>query len=257
MLLAALNLTQLSSHHHRLYKELSFLWPLVSPPAEYKEEAAIWTETLRSLLGSGRHNILELGVGGGHLLSHLKSEFHAVAADISESMVALSSKLNPEVEHHLGDMRHLRLNQRFDAVLIHDAVSYLLTEDDLKDTLQTAKSHLDLGGVLLMAPDWFQETFSGTQVLHWVNQTPQGEVTCIEYVQKSTSDEGQLESIFFYLWKEDDQLRIEQDRHLNGLFSAETWLGLMREAGFSAQRKSFPSYDGGYGGNLLIGRLSA
>jgi SAM-dependent methyltransferase len=230
---------------------------MVSPPEEYEEEADIWEKTLRGKLGLGRHRILELGVGGGHLLSHLKHDFQATAVDISESMLVLSKKLNSQVKHHLGDMRDLRLNQTFDAVLIHDAVSYLLTEQDLTATFDTAKAHLRQGGLLIMAPDWFQETFSGTRVMHWINSTPAGEVTCIEHVRQPDPEDSTLESVFFYLWTENGRLRIEQDRHTTGLFALNTWLGLMRKAGFHAEHKSFPSYEGGYGGNLLIGRLPA
>ncbi len=161
---------------------MAFLWPLVSPPEEYAEEAALWVKTIRSKLGPGRHHILELGVGGGHLLSHLTPEFQATAADISEPMLALSRRLNPQVIHHLGDMRYLRLNQVYDAVLIHDGVSYLLTEEDLSATFDTAKAHLRPGGLLIMAPDWFKDTFPGTSVMHWIRDTQQGELTCIEHV---------------------------------------------------------------------------
>ena len=92
-------------------------------------------------------------------------------------MISLSRQLNPQVTHHLGDMRYLRLNQVYDAVLIHDGVSYLLTEQDLSETCDTARAHLRPGGLLIMAPDWFQETFPGTSVIHWIRSTQQGELT--------------------------------------------------------------------------------
>ena len=68
-------------------------------------------------------------------------------------MLALSRKLNPGVEHHLGDMRTVRIPGEFDAVLAHDAISYMLSEDDLRAVLATARVHLRPGGVFLAAPD--------------------------------------------------------------------------------------------------------
>lgn len=230
---------------------------MVSPPEEYAEEAALWVKTIRSKLGTGRHHILELGVGGGHLLSHLTPEFQATAADISEPMLALSRRLNPQVIHHLGDMRYLRLNQVYDAVLIHDGVSYLLTEQDLSATFDTARTHLRPGGLLIMAPDWFQETFPGTSVMHWIRNSQQAELTCIEHVHDPNPGDTTIESVFFYLWRQDGILRVEEDRHTTGLFPLDTWLRLMREAGFSVEQKSFPVFEGGYGGRLLIGQLKA
>ena len=103
----------------------------------------MYLEVLRSRLGPGRHIILELGVGGGHLLSHLTAKYDAVAVDLSQKMLALSHRLNPTVQHHLGDMRSIRLNTLFDAVLIHDAIDYMLTEADVAAALATARTHLN------------------------------------------------------------------------------------------------------------------
>ena len=111
---------------NRLYKDLAHLWPLLDPPEEYTEEASFWRQAIREKLGPGRHEVLELGVGGGHLLSHLTGDVQATAVDISPQMLAHSKALNPGVEHHLGDMRSVRLGRKFQAVLIHDAISYLL-----------------------------------------------------------------------------------------------------------------------------------
>ena len=51
---------------NRLYDEFAHLWPLISAPEEYAVEAQHWRDALREKLGPGRHEILELGVGGGH-----------------------------------------------------------------------------------------------------------------------------------------------------------------------------------------------
>lgn len=144
-----------------MYTDLAGYWPLVSPAEGYADEARHWRDALRAHLGPGRHRLLELGVGGGNNLSHLTCDFDAVAVDLSEGMLAHSRRQNPTVEHHVGDMRTVRLGRRFDAVLIHDAASYLTSEDDLRATFATAVAHLRPGGVFLCAPDWFTETFPG------------------------------------------------------------------------------------------------
>lgn len=70
-----------------MYKELAKYWPLISNSADYAYPSTFWKKTLRELLGEGRHKILELGVGGGHNLSHLVSDFDAVAVDLSPDMI--------------------------------------------------------------------------------------------------------------------------------------------------------------------------
>jgi SAM-dependent methyltransferase len=241
---------------NRLYNDLAYLWPVVSPPEEYVLEAWHLREALRTKLGPGRHTLLELGVGGGHVLSHVASEFQATVVDISEQMLALSRQLNPQVEHHLGDMRQVRLGRAFQAVLVHDAICYMLSEGDLRAVFATARAHLEPGGVFIVAPDWFRETFKGTAVHHWIKQKGALEVTFIEYVHDPDPNDTTIESIFFFLLQEDGQLRIEQDRHVTGLFPLDTWLRLMSDAGFAVEEIRHPAYEGGYAGNILVGVLT-
>ena len=241
--------------HVRLYNDLAYLWPIISPPEEYAEEAGYWRRALWDRLGHGEHQILELGVGGGHNLSHLTSDFRATAVDISPQMLALSMKLNPGVQHHLGDMRTVRLGRTFDGVLIHDAISYMLDEGDLRATFATAKIHLRPGGVLLVAPDWVREVFKGTKILHWVRKKGDVEVTIQESLHDPDPAGTVLESIFTYTINEKGNQRVEQDTHLMGLFPVSTWTGLMEETGFEVETLRLPAQDSGYGGILFVGTM--
>jgi SAM-dependent methyltransferase len=241
---------------NRLYHDLSYLWPIVSPPEEYAEEAGQLREIILERLDPGRHSLLELGVGGGHLLSHLTPEFDATAVDISAEMLALSRGLNPGVEHHLGDMRSIRLPGKFDVVLVHDSIDYMLTEEDLRAAFETARAHLGPGGIFVAAPDWFQETFEGPSVLHWIRRNDNLEVTFIEYVANPNTNDTTIESIFFYVIKEGGRLIVEQDRHRSGLFPRSTWFRLLGDAGFTPEEIDSPPYEGGYGGIVILSVLN-
>ena len=170
-------------------------------------------------------------------------------------MLANSIRLNPGVEHHVGDMRTVRLGRTFKAVLIHDAISYMLTEADLRATFATARAHLEPGGVFITAPDWFRETFTGTRVSHRIRQKDDLELTFIEYVHDPDPRGTTIESIFFYIVKEEDGLRIEQDRHVMGLFPEHRWIELMTEAGFKVEKRPYPVHEYGHEGYLLTGVL--
>ena len=89
----------------------------------------------------------------------MKAHFDVTLSDISPDMLAVSRRLNPEVEHIEGDMRSLRLNRVFDVVLIHDAIAYCVTRDDLEAALGTAAVHCRPGGTVIVAPDYVKETF--------------------------------------------------------------------------------------------------
>ncbi len=239
---------------NRLYNDLAHLWPIVSPPEEYEEEAAYWRDALRAELGPSRHKVLELGVGGGHNLSHLTKDFDATAVDLSPRMLENSKKLNPGVEHHVGDMRTVRLGRTFDAVLIHDAIMYMLSDDDLLAAFTTAVAHLKPGGLFVTAPDNYKEDFS-TQLDHFIRRDHNPEMVFIDVYMDPDPNDTTFNGIFFYIWPEGTGLRVEQDHHVFGLFPKATWLKLIREAGFEVSERPYDVYQGAREGSLLVGRL--
>lgn len=239
--------------NNRLYSDLAYLWPIISPPGEYLNEAAFFGDIVHEKLGPGRHKLLELGVGGGHNLSHLTSDLECVAIDLSPDMVALSQALNPGVEHHVADMRNVRLGRSFDAVLVHDAVSYLLTEQDLEETFETAAIHLRPGGVFMVAPDWVQETFPDGWVYTWDQQQDDITVEIEEVMVDPDPSDTQVESIYTYTITKDGVTTVEVDTHITGLFAINIWTSLMEDAGFAVELRPLPPNEGGYGSWLFIG----
>ena len=236
---------------------MAYLWPIISPPEEYAGEAEVFGDVIHEKLGSGRHRLLELGVGGGHNLSHLTVDFDCTAIDLSPDMLALSEGLNPGVEHHLGDMRKIRLGQTFDVVLLHDAASYLLTEQELQETFATAAAHLRPGGVMMVAPDWVQETFPDGWVYTWDRQKDGVEVKIEEVMVDPDPSDTQVESTYTYTIKKAGETTVEIDTHITGLFPIQTWSDLMGQAGFTVEVRTLPPNEGGYGSWLFIGVLGA
>ena len=239
----------------KLYNELAYLWPVISPPETYAEEADHWRRAIRNKLGEDRLRLLELGVGGGHNLSHLTTDFEAAAVDISPRMLELSRRLNPTVDHHLGDMRTVRLGRKFDAVLVHDAIGYMLTEDDLRAALTTAKEHLRPGGLLLLAPDLVRESFYEGMVHRWTGAVGDVRVETEERMYVRDPADSVIESHFTYTITESGTVRTEHDIHLTGLFPIATWTRLLRETGFAAEVLPLPGNEGGYGDYLFSGVL--
>ena len=125
----------------KLYDELAERWPLFSAPADYAEEAAFFVRVLTEACTPAPRTVLELGSGGGNNAFHLRSKFEMTLIDLSPQMLAVSRALNPECEHHEGDMRTVNLGRTFDAVFIHDAIAYMTTTADLAAAIRTAYRH--------------------------------------------------------------------------------------------------------------------
>jgi len=89
-------------------------WPLVSTPADYAHEAALYREILTTTTPSTpTRTVLELGSGGGNNASHLKHWFTLTLVDFSDGMLEGQPRAHPECEHHQGDMRTVRLGRTF------------------------------------------------------------------------------------------------------------------------------------------------
>ncbi|HZX68283.1 MAG TPA: class I SAM-dependent methyltransferase, partial [Candidatus Elarobacter sp.] len=125
----------------RLYGELAAWWPLLSAPDEYVEEAQFIRDAIEANCTGTPRTVLELGSGGGNNAVHLAPFFELTLTDISESMLQVSRRANPDAEHVAGDMRTLRLGREFDAVVIHDAITYMTTGHDLRLALENAYRH--------------------------------------------------------------------------------------------------------------------
>ena len=104
-------------------------------------------------------SILELGCGtGNHAMLLAKEDYHIYGIDLSEEMLQQArdrlSNLTPDLASHLtfssGDIRHIRLNQKFDVILsLFHVISYQTSNEHLQATFATVKEHLKPGGIFI------------------------------------------------------------------------------------------------------------
>lgn len=224
----------------KLYGELASWFHLLSSPPDYAEEAEFARKLLVESGSEPPRTVLELGSGGGNNASHLKAHFQMTLVDLSAGMLDLSRDLNPECEHLAGDMTNLKLGRLFDAVFVHDAIMYMTTENELRQVLETAFLHCRPGGTALFMPDVVRETF----VSLTTHGGHDGEGRSIRYIEW-TFDPDPADTTytvdFAYLLREGNKpLRVVHDHHVFGIFSRETWLGLLRETGFEPKAVADP-----------------
>lgn len=240
----------------RLYDDLAWLWPLLSPPEHYEAEAESLASLIRDRLGPGRQRIVEFGAGGGHTLVHLAKqtggEHECVAVDLSESMLSLCRDLISGIDTQVADMRNADLGSQFDVVLIHDAIDYLLTREDVERTLRTAFDHLRPGGLACIAPTYTRESFVDGDAAQDQAVTSQQELTYLSYVHDADPSDSRFEMLLVYLLRtfETGEVQVIEDRHACGLFAEAEWMEAMRIAGFEAEH--LPDRCGAW--SLFLGR---
>jgi SAM-dependent methyltransferase len=227
--------------------ELAPWFHLLTPPSEYGDEAAFALALFREHIVGPLETALELGSGGGNMASHLKRALALTLSDVSPAMLAISATINPECEHLIGDMRTVRLGRTFDAVLIHDAICYMTTEDDLRAALTTAALHLRPGGVAVFAPDHITEQFVvGTD--HGGEDGPPlpsgGPGPALRYLEWTTdpdpSDSTYRVDYAVLTRDAEGSVVVRHDVHIEGLFDRKTWIGLIESARLRAQAVDDP-----------------
>jgi SAM-dependent methyltransferase len=217
---------------YRFYGDLALWWPLISPPEEYAEEAAEAASVLVTASIPVRE-VLELGSGGGHNAVHLKSSFAMTLVDLSEEMLDVSRRLNPDCVHRQGDMRTLRLGRTFDAVFVHDAVEYMTTAGELRQAIETAFVHCRPGGIALFVPDHIAETFEATSDHGGIDDGTGRGVRYLEWTWDPDPGDTWIRTEYAFLLRDTDgSTQVVHETHRTGLFGRDVWLRLLRDAGF-------------------------
>ena len=234
----------------KLYGELAPWWPLLSAPEEYEEEAAVYRELLTGAARRDVRRVLELGSGGGSNAFHMKRHFELTLSDLSAEMLDVSRSLNPECEHVQGDMRNLRLDRRFDAVFVHDAIDYMTTESDLAAVMRTIVAHCESGAGVVIASDHVAETFA-TSTSHGGHDGTGRSLRYLEWTYDPDPADTTCITDYVYVLRENGSVRVEHDQHVTGLFPRSTWLRVIAETGLQA-RSHTNTFSGGETSEVFV-----
>ena len=215
-----------------LYGDLVPWYRLVDPPADHEEEAAGYAAALMRAASPPVETFLELGAGAGHNAFFMKQHFRCTLTDVSADMQALSRELNQDCEHILGDMRTLRLGRTFDAVMIHDAIMYMTTVDDLRAAVTTAFVHTRPGGAALFAPDCLRESFRDRSTLMSADDGARS-LRGVEWAWDPDPDDETFLVEYALLLRDGDLVSSVHDRHHEGVFSRRVWTRVLEDAGYN------------------------
>lgn len=223
----------------RLYKDLAPYFPIITPPEDYLEEGEYFAQVIKNTSPIESKTLLDLGCGGGNDDFALKKYFNVTGIDLSPEMLKLAKKLNPDVNYLLGDMRTIRLKEKFDAVTVFDSINYMLTKQDLRSVFETAYEHLKPGGLLIIVVEITPENFKQNYTRSSVHLKDDVEVVFIENMFDPDPLDSTYEGTYIFLIREKGKLRIETDRHVCGIFSLDIWFDLLQEAGFKVNKLDF------------------
>jgi hypothetical protein len=140
-------------------------------------------------------------------------------------------------------MRTLRLGRTFDAVLVHDAVVYMTSREDLRAAAQTAFAHTRRGGVAIFAPDCVRETFREAPQLEGSDAGARS-LRCLMWTWDPDPGDDTYLVDFAFLLRDGATMRAVHDRHVEGLFSRATWHEILGGVGYGVEEVVLPPEGG-------------
>ncbi|GHB16718.1 methyltransferase type 11 [Streptomyces viridiviolaceus] len=199
---------------------------------DYRAEAESVAAAARERCpGAGR--LLDVACGTGGHLRHLAELFdHVEGLELSEPMAAAARAGLPAVTIHPGDMRAFDLGATFDVVTcMFGSIGYMASTAELTQALRMFARHLEPGGVAVVDPWWFYETFRDGHVSADV-VTVDG-VTVSRVSHSARRGSASHMDVHFVVAEPGAGARHFVDTHVISLFSRAEYERAFREAGFT------------------------
>ena len=218
------------------YNDLAWIEPIITSTEVCREETELYSKVIIDNSKTKPKRLLHLGCGAGMNDFTFKKYFTVTGVDLSQPMLKIAHRLNPEVNYIHGDMRKIKLTERFDAVAIPDSIAYMTTESDLRKALKTAYYHLNPGGICLIVAH-IRDTFQNN---NFVYSGSQGDIHITVFENNYISSGTNYEATIVYLIRRQDNLDVFTDTHTLGLFDMRSWNNLFKETGFHLQQEEAP-----------------
>jgi SAM-dependent methyltransferase len=230
------------------YNDLAWTEILLADPSDYEEDAERCVEMITRRCAFTPKTLLHLGCGAGGHDTLFKRHFAVTGVDVSRGMLDIARQRHPDVEYFENDMRSVRLERLFDAVVIPDSIDYMVTRDDLGQAIRTAAVHLRPGGVLVVVGKT-SETFRDNNFAY-TGEREDMQITVLENNYIHPYRPGTYEAAIVYLIREHGELHIRSECHVLGLFPRAAWEEAFAREGFAIEVSDL---HGGYAENLLGG----
>ncbi|MGP3912311.1 class I SAM-dependent DNA methyltransferase [Nonomuraea sp. 10N515B] len=182
----------------------------------------------------GVASLLDVACGTGSHLRHFAALVDDVAGlELSEDMIEVARMRLPGVPVHQGDMRDFGLGRRFDAVTcMFSSIAYMRDDAELAAALTRMAAHLTPGGVVVVEPWWFPETFLPGYVAGDVVTAAGRTLARVSHTVR-TGDASTMQA-HYLVADAGSGVRHFTVTHVNTLFTRERYLSAFERAGLSA-----------------------
>lgn len=180
-------------------------------------------------------SLLDVACGTGEHLRHFAKMFeHVEGIELSAGMIATGLAESPDLMLHEGDMRTFDLGRKFDAVTcLFSSIGHAANVDELDRTVNRFVDHLNPGGVIVIEPWWFPETFIDGYV---TGDVVHEDARVIGRVSHSTREANASRvSMHFVVAETGKEIRHFTEDFLITLFSREEYEQALARAGCAVE----------------------
>ncbi|MEV0899190.1 class I SAM-dependent methyltransferase [Actinoplanes sp. NPDC049802] len=197
---------------------------------DYGAEARDVAELIRKLRPDA-DSLLDVACGTGEHLRHFRGLFgHVEGVELSGDMIAVGRQRSPSLPLHQGDMRSFDLGRRFDAVTcLFSSIGHMRTTAELNAAIGRLAAHVGPGGIVVVEPWWFPDTFADGYVTGDVVRSGERVIGRVSHSRR----EGDVSrvSAHFTVAEPEAGLRHFTEELLITLFTREQYEDAFRTAG--------------------------
>jgi ubiquinone/menaquinone biosynthesis C-methylase UbiE len=196
---------------------------------DYPAEAELLRESVDQHKKSEGRTLLDVACGTGKHLELFSQWFDVYGVDLDSELLAIAGERTDAVRLHRGDMRTFDMGRQFDVVTcLFSSVAYMTTPEDLRKAIRNMVDHLKSGGVLVIEPFLYPESYT-PGFLHFLHvDEPE-----LKLARMSRSEQqGSVALLNFeYLIATPEGVFHETEQHRLGLFEQCEYEAAMTECG--------------------------
>ena len=132
---------------------------------------------------------------------------------------------------------------------VEEAADLLPTLMQAADATPKTLLELGSGGGVVIVPDYVRETFQSESSVHGEDGADGRGLRYLEWKWDPDPNDTTFEVAYVFVMREsDDSMRVEVDRHREGLFPRDAWLAWLNDAGFTVTGRLDPWNRGVFSG---------
>ncbi len=217
-----------------MFRHTAELYDILYGFKDYAREA----DRLRALVGArvrtANVRLLDVACGTGAHLEQLRPWYSIEGIELDEGMLAVARRRLSGVRVHRGDMLDFHLARRFDVVTcLFSSIGYVRSVPKLRQAVWNMAAHLAPGGILLVEPWLFPETYRAGKPSVLMGE--RGDVAvaraCVSAIDGSVS----VLDMHYLVATRGGSVERFEERHELGLFTREEYESALIDCGLDVE----------------------